>query len=76
MHDDSDIDDQISDNELFDISDVQIEFQRTRGMCKVYMIMKSETPFNLLKYYLALKQYITDLENEIGILEENNLEEH
>lgn len=69
MHNE-DIDDQIIDVELFDISDIEITFQRTRGSCKVYMILESQTPIGLMRFYLALKEYITKIENELNVSEE------
>ncbi len=57
-----------TDAELFDISDIEIDFQRTKGCCKVYMILSSQTPINLLRFYLAVKGYVEKMEAEIGII--------
>lgn len=65
---------ELSDVELFDVSDVEIDVQRTKGMCKLYVVMKSDSPINLMRFYLRLKEYLFEIEQEIGIMEESNLE--
>lgn len=59
----------LSDYELFDTSDITFDVQRTKGMCKLYVVMKSETPINLMRFYLSLKEYLFQIETEIGICE-------
>jgi len=59
----------VNDNELFDTSDIEIDVQRTKGMCKLYVVMKSDTPINLMRFYLALKEYLYGIELEIGVCE-------
>lgn len=61
----------LKDHELFDISDVELDFQRTKGLCKLYLIMKSDTPINLMRYYLKLKEHIFQLESDLLILDES-----
>lgn len=68
MSDDSESLD-LSEYELFDTSDITFDVQRTKGMCKLYVVMKSETPINLMRFYLALKEYLFQLETEIGVCE-------
>lgn len=59
----------LSDWELFDTSDITFDVQRTKGMCKLYVVMKSETPINLMRFYLSLKEYLFQLEQGIGVCE-------
>lgn len=66
----------LSEYELFDTSDITLDVQRTKGMCKLYVIMKSETPINLMRFYLSLKEYLFKIETEIGVMGETNFEEH
>lgn len=65
----------IAENELFDTSDVSWNVKQTKDKRKVYLIAESETPFNLMKMYLALKEYTFRIETEIGIMNEEP-EEH
>lgn len=60
---------ELSDWELFDTSDITFDVQRTKGLCKLYVVMKSETPINLMRFYLALKEYLFQIEQEIGVCE-------
>jgi hypothetical protein len=64
----------ISENELFDISDIEIDVQRTKGLCKLYVVLKSDTPINLMRFYLCMKQYLFQIETEIGIMDGDQLE--
>lgn len=59
------------DSDLFDISDVTVEFRPTRNRRQVSLLLKSETDFNLMKYYLSLKTHLEQLETEIGIMNEH-----
>lgn len=61
---------ELNDYEIFDTSDIKIDVQRTKGMCKLYVVMKSETPINLMRFYLALKEYLFQMEQEIGVMDE------
>jgi hypothetical protein len=70
LHDDEDEEHDLSEFELFDTSDITFDVQRTKGMCKLYVAMKSETPINLMRFYLALKEYLFQIEQEIGVMEE------
>lgn len=74
MQDETDLD--ITDHELFDTSDITFDVQRLKGMCRLHIVMKSETPINLMRFYLSLKEYLFKIENEIGVMEENNFEQH
>ncbi len=60
----------IAESELFDCSDVTWDVKNTRNKCKIYLIAESDTPFNLMKFYLALKEYTFRIENEIGVMPE------
>lgn len=64
-----------SDLALFDISDIEIDVQRTKGLLKLYVVLKSEEPINLMRFYLAMKKYIFNIETELGVMEEIG-EEH
>lgn len=62
----------IAECELFDISDVSWNTKSTKDMKKIYLIAEAEDlPFNLMKYYLALKAYVFKMEAEIGVFEES-----
>lgn len=61
---------ELSDYELFDTSDIEIDIQRTKAMCKLYIVMKSESPINLMRFYLRLKEYLFEIEQEIGVMSE------
>jgi hypothetical protein len=61
---------ELSEHELFDTSDIEIDIQRTKAMCKLYLVMKSETPINLMRFYLRLKEYLFEIEQEIGVMDE------
>lgn len=66
----------IAEADLFDISDVTWDTRRTKDLKRIYLIAKAEDiPFNLFKYYLALKAYVFKIEQEIGVMEED-LEVH
>lgn len=71
MQDYDDEIEEILESDLFDVSDVTWDTKRTKDMHKIYLIAKAEdTPFNLFKYYLALKAYVFKMEQEIGIMDE------
>jgi hypothetical protein len=59
----------IPDHELFDTSDVKFEFKHSKNSCQILIVVKSETPFNLMKLYLSLKEYVEQIEMEIGVME-------
>lgn len=63
-------DDVLIESDLFDISDVVFDIPPTRNKCKIYLVAKSDTPFTLMKYYLALKSYVEKIEAEMNIFEE------
>jgi hypothetical protein len=49
---------------------VDIQIRQSKHRREIYLIVKSESKdFNLLKFYLALRQYVDKIEAEIGILE-------
>lgn len=68
IHDD-DEDDEIFDSALFDTSDVEVYLKPTKARKEVTLIMKSETDFNLVKMYLALKDYVEQMEQSMNIFE-------
>jgi hypothetical protein len=67
-HDDEDLD--LSDYELFDVSDITFDVQRLKNNTKLYLVMRSETPINLMRFYLSLKEYVFQIEQEIGVMDE------
>lgn len=58
------------DADLFDCSDVTWEVEDSKRSDQVKIILKSETKFNLLKTYLALKMITEKIELELNILDE------
>lgn len=55
--------------ELYDSSDVKIEMrQSSRREIRLYL-RASEADFNLVKFYLSLKDYVEKIEKELGVLE-------
>lgn len=69
MHDHDEIDDHEFYAEACDISDVQVSIKPTKLRNQIVMVVTSETDFNLMKFYLSLKQYVTQIETEIGVME-------
>ena len=61
-------DEAILESDLYDISDVVFEIKQKRRR-EIALIATSETDFNLMKYYLALKNYIEQIEHEIGVMD-------
>jgi hypothetical protein len=57
--------------ELCDISDVRFSMQPNKNRCRVVLVAESDTDFNLMKFYLALKAYVERIESEIGVMTEN-----
>lgn len=64
-----DDDDEIFDAALFDISDVEVTLKSSRSRKQVTIVLDSESDFNLMKTYLALKDYIEQMERSLNILE-------
>lgn len=60
----------ITESDLFDVSDVTWDVKQTKNKCKIYLIAESDTPFNLMKFYLALKEYTFRIESELGVMSE------
>jgi hypothetical protein len=63
-------DEELSDFELFDISDIEFDVLRSKGLCKLTVVMRSEAPINLMRFYLSLKAYLFQIEQEIGVFDE------
>ncbi len=62
--------DDIFHPDLYDISDVEFEmYQPPKKRRHIYITLKSETDFNLVKLYLALKGYVEKIEEELNIME-------
>lgn len=62
-------DEEIFDAVLFDTSDVEVYLKPSRARKEVVLVMKSETDFNLVKMYLALKDYVEQMEQSMNIME-------
>jgi len=60
----------MTDQELFDITDVEWEIEKTNRRDRVTIILKSETAMSVLKTYLALKMICEKIEIELNILDE------
>jgi hypothetical protein len=56
--------------EHFNISDIRWDVKNFRRGKEVHLIARSDSNINLMRYYLALKNYIEKMEHEIGIMEE------
>ncbi len=56
--------------ELYDTSDVSWEMRQPRGRKEIWLFAKAPSGFNLIKFYLALKEYVEKIEQEIGVLED------
>lgn len=54
----------------FDTGDVTWEIEETKRADTIKVVLKTETRFNLLKTYLALKMICEKIERELGILDE------
>lgn len=70
MQDEADEEIDLTELELFDISDIKIDIQRTKNSTKLYLILKSESPINLMRFYLSIKGYVEKIENELGVMPE------
>lgn len=55
--------------ELYDTSDVKFHMPPSRSRKRVVLVADSETDFNLVKYYLALKEFTEKIERELNIME-------
>jgi hypothetical protein len=57
----------MTDAELFDASDVEFSIETSKSGREVRCVFKSESAFNLMKLYLALKEQVDKIEHEMGI---------
>jgi len=57
------------DADLFDISDVEYDWEHDKSGLRITLILTSEDRFNLLKTYLALKSLVEKIELEIGVMD-------
>lgn len=57
------------DHELFDTKDVHIDFSKSKNINEITLVLTADAPFNLMKFYLALKDYVQKMEDEMGVLE-------
>jgi hypothetical protein len=57
------------DVDKFDPSDVTWEIEETKRRDVVKIVLRTETSFNLMKTYLALKMMCEKIEVQLGIME-------
>jgi hypothetical protein len=62
-------DDMIFHPELYDTSDVTFEMKEGRKRNEITLVAKSDSDFNLVKFYLSLKEFVEKIENELNIME-------
>ncbi len=62
-------DDEIFAAELFDTSDVTFTIKDGRSRNEVTLIARCDTTLNLVKYTLALREFLEKIELELGIME-------
>lgn len=63
------LDDDVFGAEMFDTSDVVFEMPYRKKRNEVYLVAKSNSDFNLVKYYLALKDFVQKIEDDLNIME-------
>jgi hypothetical protein len=56
--------------EMYDTSDVKFSIKDGRRRNEVTLVAKAETDFNLVKFYLALKEFVEKIERELNIMDE------
>lgn len=64
------LDDETFSPELYDTTDVVFEMPHSRKRNVVTLVAKSHTDFNLVKYCLALKEFVEKIERELNIMAE------
>jgi hypothetical protein len=60
-----------ADIDFFDVEDVSFDLPKSKNRCEVVIVMKSDTPFNLVKLFLALGKLHDQMENEMGVFDEH-----
>lgn len=55
----------------FDISDIRFSKVPYKARTRLDLIIKSESPLNVMRVYLALKAYVFKIEQEMAIFEED-----
>jgi len=69
---DDEVDDDLFEMELYDTSDVTFDI-KTRSRREIALVAKAATSdFNLVKYYLSLKEYVEKIEAELNISERDD----
>lgn len=56
--------------DLFDTGDVTWEIEETKRRDQIKIVLSTETSFNLMKTYLALKMICEKIEVQLGIMDE------
>lgn len=60
---------EVFDAELYDTSDVKVDL-KNRSRREIALVFKASTAdFNLIKFYLALRDYVDKIERELNIME-------
>jgi hypothetical protein len=62
------------DCELYDTSDVTFTIKQNKAQNEIALIAKcsATSKFNLVKYYLSLREYVDKIESELGIMSETD----
>lgn len=63
-------DEETFDFELFDTSDVTISKCEVSRRKIIFTMRASQSDLNLMKVYLALKDFVDDLQDKLNIMEE------
>lgn len=62
-------DEHLEDSELFDPSGIEWTMLRTKNLCRITMVAKSETPINAMQLYLSLENQLERWRLELGIMD-------
>ncbi len=63
--------------EMYDISEVEFDMPQNKKRSQITLIAsdRSGADFNLVKYYLALKEFVEKIERELDIMESSGEEQ-
>lgn len=68
-------DEDFYDSQEFDISDIRFHKSSNIDRTRFDLILRADSPLNVMRIYLAMKAYIFKIEQELNIGEEH-FEEH
>lgn len=63
------MDEEIDDQELFDTDRIEWTLLRTKNLCRITMVAKSDVPINAMALYLSLEALLQDWKNQLSILD-------